>query len=212
MKLIPFEQSGFIFETDAGFRLAIDIAVRTPLEKLDGLSVDAMLVSHIHPDHFSLDHIRKLAPPKLYLNRECIDLCGEEPLASEIVEVKVGDSADIGGISVSFFDVDHGPNATVRPKENFGFLFKADGESVYFAGDMYYPSGMDVSNLEVDRALIPVGDFYTFDPARALDFVKTFKHIGAVTPMHDRGKQEMKDEFQRLAEDAGFQTDRLGEK
>jgi len=53
MKLTKFEQSGFILETEKGFRLAFDIGNKTPVEKLAGISVDAMLVSHIHGDHFS---------------------------------------------------------------------------------------------------------------------------------------------------------------
>jgi len=62
MKLTKFEQSGFILETEKGFRLAFDIGNKTPIEKLNGVTVDAMLVSHIHGDHFSLEQIKKLTP------------------------------------------------------------------------------------------------------------------------------------------------------
>ncbi len=112
--------------------------------------------------------------------------------------VKTGDSIDISGIRVSFFEVDHGPNVTVKPKENFGFLIEADGSRVYFAGDMFYPSGIDVSTLEVDYALIPVGTFYTFGPQEAADFVKRFKNAGEIIPMHYHKKPETKDEFLSL--------------
>ncbi|MCR4279697.1 MAG: MBL fold metallo-hydrolase [Candidatus Zambryskibacteria bacterium] len=201
MKITQFEQSGFIIEMENGFKLAADIGHYTPVEKLAGISPDAMLVSHIHGDHFSIEQIKALAPKKIYLNRECIEALGEETLASEIVEVKVGDTVDIVGIKVQLFDVDHGPNIKVRPKENFGFLIECDGQKVYFAGDMFYPSGIDVSNLEVDVALIPVGTFYTFGPAEAAAFVKQFKKIGQILPMHYHKAPETKEEFISLFEE-----------
>jgi L-ascorbate metabolism protein UlaG (beta-lactamase superfamily) len=202
MKLTQLEQSGFIIETTSGFKLAGDIGSYTPAEKLAGIKPDAMLVSHIHGDHFSVEQIKALSPKKLYLNRECIEALGEESLASEIVEVKVGDKIDIDGIKVEFFDVDHGPNVKVRPRENFGFLIEADGEKIYFAGDMFYPSGLDVSNLEVDIALIPVGTFYTFGPAEAAAFVKQFKHIGQILPMHYEKTPKTRGEFIKLVGEA----------
>lgn len=203
MKLTQFEQSGWILTTDNGFKLAIDIGSYTPVEKLEKIFPDAMLVSHIHGDHFSVEQIKQLSPKELYLNEECIEAIGEEALGSEIVQVKVGDQIDIKGIKVQFFDVDHGPNVKLRPRENFGFLIEADDQKVYFAGDMFTPSGIDVSSLEVDYALIPVGTFYTFGPQEALDFVKQFKKIGRVIPMHYEKTPETKEEFVRLATASG---------
>ncbi|MBP9711560.1 MAG: MBL fold metallo-hydrolase [Candidatus Pacebacteria bacterium] len=199
MKLTKFEQSGFIFETENGFRLALDIANKTPMEKLDGVACDAMLVSHIHGDHFSLDQIKKLSPKKLYLNAECIETLGEETLPFEVVQIKDGEIINIGDIKVQIFNVDHGPNVSSPLKENFGFLIEVDGKKVYFAGDMFYSSGIDVSKLEVDIALIPVGTFYTFGPQEALDFVKQFKKVGNVIPMHYEKILETREQFIRLA-------------
>ena len=209
MKLVQFEQSGFILEADNGYTLAIDIGTYTPTEKLNGMSPDAMLVSHIHGDHFSVEQIKKLAPKELYLNEECIEILGEESLTSEIVQVKVADQIDTHGIKVQFFEVDHGPNVKIKPRENFGFLIEVDGKKVYFAGDMFYPSGIDVSNLEVDVALIPVGGFYTFGPQEALDFVQRFKRVGMVKPMHYQKTPETREEFIQRAVAAGINTDSL---
>lgn len=198
MKLAQFEQSGFVLETEAGFKLALDIGHYTPVEKLAGVSADGMLVSHIHADHLSPEQIKAINPKKLYLNRECAEALGEEELNSEIIETKAGEIFTIGEIRIEPFDVDHGPNIKVVPKENFGFLIEGDRQKVYFAGDMFYPSGIDVSDLEVDYALIPVGTFYTFGPAEAAAFVKTFKKIGEIIPMHYYKTPETKNEFLRL--------------
>ena len=195
MKLTKYEQSGFILETDKGFRLAFDIGNKTPVEKLENVSVDAMLVSHIHGDHFSLEQIRKLSPRVLYLNRECRETLGEEALPFEFKEVKVGDSIDIESIKVNFFNVDHGPNVSVPLLENFGFLIECDGKIIYFAGDMFYESGLDVTNLEVDFALLPVGTFYTFGPEEAFNFAKKFKKIGKIISMHYEKTPDTKNKF-----------------
>lgn len=207
MKLTKFEQSGFILETENGFRLAFDIGNKTPIEKLSGVTVDAMLVSHIHGDHFSLDQIKALNPKNLYLNTECIETLGEEVLNSEIVQVKVGDEITMDTIKVQLFNVDHGPNVSAPLKENFGFLITADNKTVYFAGDIFYESGIDVTNLEVDIALLPVGTFYTFGPQEASDFAKKFKRIGKVVPMHYEKTPETREQFIKLAAAEGLNTD-----
>lgn len=204
MKIIKLEQSGFIIEADNGYRLGIDIGSYSPVEKLHGMTLDTILVSHLHGDHFSIPQIKQLSPKQLYLNRECIELLGEEEIMSEIIEVKVGDSVNIKGIQVLFFNVDHGPNVKVRPQENFGFLIEVDDKKIYFAGDMFCPSGIDVTNLEVDHALIPVGSFYTFGPDEALEFISKFKKIGNITPMHYKNSPETKEEFLKLAVAGGF--------
>lgn len=207
MKITQFEQSGLLVETNSGYKLAIDIGIYTPISKLDGITPDAMLVSHIHRDHFALEQIKRLSPKKLYLNEECIQTLDNERLTSQIIKVKTGDFVDIDGIKVTFFEVDHGPNVTIRPKENFGFLIQADEERLYFAGDMFYPSGMDVRPLEVDYAYIPVGGFYTFDPKEAIAFAKQFLKIGRVIPMHYEKDHQFREEFLKMAMTEGFNTD-----
>ncbi len=207
MKLTKFEQSGFILETSSGFCLAFDIGNKTPVEKLQGVTADAILVSHIHGDHFSLEQIKALSPKKLYLNQECIETLGEEDLTTEITRVKVGDTVTIEDITVQFFNVDHGPNVSAPLQENFGFLITADNQTIYFAGDMFYESGIDVSDLEVDIALLPVGTFYTFGPQEAFEFAKKFRKIGKVTPMHYEKTPETREEFIKLAVAQGFNTD-----
>ena len=193
MKYTKFERAGIIFESNSGFRLAIDIANKTSVVELEGIKVDAMISSHIHGDHFSLDQIKKLKPKELYLNHECIEILGEEKLDSIIKEIQTEDKIIIGDIEVIIFNVDHGPNVTSKPKDNFGFLIKIDDKIVYFAGDMFYPSGIDVSKLEVDYAFLPVGTFYTFGPQEAFDFAKQFKKINKIISMHydiEPGSQE----------------------
>ncbi len=196
MKLQKFEQSGFILETETGYRIAFDIGNKTSLDTLAGIApVDLCIVSHIHGDHFAPENIIKLSPEKILLPRDCRDALEELKLVGQVamyykmaipavyVITHGGFVFDNDQVKITFFDVDHGPNCTVKI-ENTGFLIEADGQTIYFAGDMYYPSGMDVSDLSVDYALLPVGGHYTFGPQEALDHAKSFKHIGKIIPMH----------------------------
>lgn len=197
MNITKFEQSGFIIESNSGFKLAIDIGNKTSEEKLKGLNVDAFLVSHLHGDHFSLPQIQMLRPKTIYLSAECEAQINNEHLNKFII--KSGDNFSIvGEFAVQVFSVDHGPNITTVPKENFGFLIKVDDQVIYFAGDMFYESGIDVKDLEVDYALIPVGGFYTFAPQEAVSFLRKFKSVKNVIPMHYDKEPQTKDEFHLL--------------
>lgn len=200
MKITKLEQSGFIVQTDKGFRLAFDIGNKTPIGKLGTVGViDAFLVSHIHGDHFNIESIQTISPKTLYLNHECIEALGEETLAAKITEVKTGDVVAIDEFQVTYFTVDHGPNISV-PVENLGFILEVENQKIYFAGDMFYESGIDVSTLEVDYALLPVGTFYTFGPDEAFAFAKKFKRIGAIIPMHYEKTPKTREQFLQLAQ------------
>lgn len=201
MKITKYEQSGFIIESDKGYKLALDIGVYTPVEKLKDIGADFVIVSHIHGDHFSVPHIKSLDPEKLFINSECLESLGEEVIEADIQVIKSGEVVQFGDFKVTVFDVDHGPNVKIVPRENFGFLFEVDDKKIYFGGDIFYPSGVDVSALEVDFAFIPVGGFYTFGPEEAASFVTTFKKIGEIIPMHYEKTPETKDVFVNLVKD-----------
>lgn len=202
MKITKFEQSGFVIENNNGFRLAFDIGSKTPVEHIESVGhVDAFLVSHIHGDHFTIEHIKKINPKNLYLNAECRETLGEDTFDFPITTIQSGETLTLDTITVTFFDVDHGPNIGAPLKENFGFLITIDGQKIYFAGDMFYASGIDVQDLEVDIALLPVGTFYTFGPQEAYEFARSFKKIGKIISMHYENKPETHGQFLALAQD-----------
>lgn len=186
MQLQKFAQSGLLLTSQNGFKLAIDIAAATPVEQLADVSADAMLVSHIHGDHCSAPQIQVLAPVTLYTGAECIEALAPNLTGIAVSEIVAGEIVTIGDFVVTPFEVDHGPNAAKIPAQNFGFLIKeADTEeTLYFAGDMFLPSGIPVADLSVTYACLPVGGHYTFGHEAAFAFAKQFKSIGEVIPMH----------------------------
>jgi L-ascorbate metabolism protein UlaG (beta-lactamase superfamily) len=201
MKITKFEQSGFVLESDSGFKLAIDIGNKTSAETIAQIGkVDAFIVSHIHGDHFVPDYIVALQPQLTALNVECMHVFKEttQTYKGNTIILAPDQLSVIGSFKIFPFTVDHGPNIS-KPIENLGFLIKADEQQIYFAGDMFNPSGIDVTELEVDYALLPVGGFYTFGPKEAFAFYKTFKKVGKVIPMHYEKTPETKDEFEKMA-------------
>jgi len=182
MTITRYEQSGTIIKSNSGQTLGIDIGALTPIEKLAGITVDQMLVSHIHADHCSADQILALNPAAVYAGAECLTALGGTGV--NLTELTAGETVTIGNFTVTPFEVDHGPSAPQVPEQNFGFLIEVDGEVIYFAGDMFTPSGIDVTDLSVDVALLPVGGHFTFDPEAALSFAQTFASIRNIYPMH----------------------------
>ena len=75
-----------------------------------------------------------------------------------------------------------------------GFLLAADGKKLYIAGDTALFEDMKLIGSEgLDLAILPIGGYYTMDPAQALQAVKVLapKHV---IPYHfstwDRIKQD----------------------
>ncbi len=200
MKITKLEQSAFIIETKKGYKIGIDIGNKTPLSKLDNLELDILLISHIHSDHFCLENIQKIYNNAgiafIYTSNEVAEIIKEKDInlykTVEILKDEL-EVSPLNNIFIKAFQVDHGPNITTTPRENFGFLITVDNETIYFAGDMYYESGIDISELLVDYALIPIGGFYTFDAISAINFIKKFKSVKKVIPMHyDNNVGELK--------------------
>jgi L-ascorbate metabolism protein UlaG (beta-lactamase superfamily) len=179
MKIKKFEQSGVIITSEKGKSLAIDIGNKTPASKLEGINVNYFLVSHIHGDHFHPENIKVLNPQIIFLPTECKLNFTE----FEIKTIEVNKEIEIEDFKIVPFYVDHGPNASGYI-ENFGFLIYCDSEVLYFAGDIYNSINLDVSQLEVNYLLVPVGGYYTFGPNEAYSFSKQFKKLGKVLPIH----------------------------
>lgn len=186
MTITQLQQSGTIITSESGQTLGIDIGALTPVEQLADITIDHVLISHIHADHCSAPQVAALAPQMVYTGSECAAALAAAPetATQAVTELTADTPVTIGDFTITPFMVDHGPNTPQVPIENFGFLIEVDEDVVYFAGDMFSPSGMDVTNLSVTAALLPVGGHFTFDAEAALAFAQTFASIGTIYPMH----------------------------
>jgi L-ascorbate metabolism protein UlaG (beta-lactamase superfamily) len=150
-------------------------------------AIDAVVISHGHPDHFDRRSIRPIrGSPLLIVPR---GLGASAAKAGHLVrELVVNDRADVGSVSVIAVPARHGRwpfHPAARP---IGFLIRGT-RSIYFAGDTALYPGMTRLAGQVDVALLPVGRWgpprgpVRLDPSTAVDAAAL---VGArlVVPIH----------------------------
>lgn len=118
-------------------------------------SIDAVLISHAHPDHFDRASLRRIdGDPMVVVPR---GLGGAAARGGRrIHEVAANESIDVGGVRVTAVPARHGRwpvHAAARP---LGYLIEGS-RGVYFAGDTALFAGMARLSGRVDVALLPVG-------------------------------------------------------
>ena len=177
--LTKFEHSTLLLDSN-GQCLAIDPGVLTSDASMEAMGrVDAVLVSHIHGDHFSQEHLLKLGAP-VYTVRQVAEAITDKSLGVHVHAA--GDSVKIFGCTVEYVTTDHGPFA-IQPLENVGFLITTPDTSFYFFGDMAAPSPVPSGSYEV--AIVPVGNKnYTFNPEEAAAYLGRLGWKGLTIPVH----------------------------
>jgi L-ascorbate metabolism protein UlaG (beta-lactamase superfamily) len=120
--------------------------------------LDAILVSHAHPDHFDLASLRQVGAdsPRAPLLVPAGLGSAATSLGGAAQELRVGESIEIGRVRVTAVPALH-LRWPLRPRAlTIGFLIEGSS-GVYFAGDTrYFPSMADLAG-RVDVALLPVG-------------------------------------------------------
>ena len=192
--------STILVELD-GIRILTDPVTRSrvgplrrvePVPKRDRLrGIDLVLLSHLHWDHLDLPSLRDLGRHVPLVVSAGAGTWLRAAGFSEVREVVVGDSVDVGGVRVRVVPAVHsgfrpplGPTAPA-----LGFVI--DGSrSVYFAGDTDLFPGMGDLGGPVDIALLPVwgwgptlGRGRHMDPLRAAESLRLIRPRAAV-PIH----------------------------
>lgn len=158
---------------------------------------DIIAITHEHYDHKSKADVEDLvartfahvlAPPETLAELE------EVVPQRQRVSAREGDRFTLLGVDIEVTQAKH--PQSVHP---VGYVFRAEGKSVYHAGDTYDFFGMN--KYSADVALLPIGGAYTMDVLSALNAVK---HLRAkvVVPMHYNTIQRTKadpEEFARRA-------------
>ena len=148
MQITWYGHACFLLESDAGARIVIDPCDPTVGYALDGISADAVTVSHAHHDHNYL--------PAVAGNPVVIDTAGAH---------------SVKDVSVTGFCSWHDEAQGKKRGANLLFRFDFDGIRVLHLGDLGHAlSAETVAAIgEIDVLLCPIGGTYTIDAAQALE-------------------------------------------
>ena len=118
-------------------------------------ALDAVLISHAHPDHFDAGSIRRLGGSAPLVVPVGLGAAAER-LGRPIEELPVGHSVQVGSVKVTAVPALH-VRWPLRPRAlTIGFLIEGSS-GIYFAGDTRFFSSMANLAGRVDVALLPVG-------------------------------------------------------
>lgn len=154
-----------------GTTLVLDPGGYTEREAVEG--ADVVLLTHEHPDHFDVDHLRASDAPVVTIAAVAARIRTDAPdLAERLTEVAPGDEFAAGPVSVGVVGTDH---ALIHPDlprvDNSGYLLDVGGATVYHPGDALTAPGVPVDLLLAPSSApwLRVGE--------AIDFVR---EVGAV--------------------------------
>lgn len=202
MFITKLDNAGIVVSTTST-AIAIDIGKDVPRVDVDALSVDAVVVSHIHPDHFDRTNLEILARP-VHGPREVVQALTGSTLS--VKEIEPGGRVRIGDIDVVARVVDHGPISA--PIVNLGFEISTAEHRIWFAGDIARDTE-PLPDQPVDMILVPVGGGKVFEPAAAAAYAQRFEGA-TIVPIHYDYSMAALLEFCELARSAGLQVVPVG--
>jgi len=142
---------------------------------------DVVCVTHDHGDHLgdAIEICKRTGATFVGIYE--LGVFAEENGVKDVVGINIGGTVGVKGISVTMVQAFH---SSTRGAPT-GFVIKAEGKTVYHAGDTGLFGDMKFIG-EIHRpdvALIPIGDYYTMGPREAAEAVKLIKPT-VVIPMH----------------------------
>lgn len=142
-------------------------------------SADIILVTHAHYDHCSPEDIEKMQTGSTVIVTEP-ESAGK--LSGDIRIMKPGDTHEVDGITIEAVPA-YNTNKKFHPRNKnwLGFILTVAGCRIYHAGDTDLIDEM--SEMNVDIALLPVSGTYVMTPEEAIAAAKRIRPQVAI-PMH----------------------------
>ncbi len=149
MRITKFGHACVRIEHD-GQVLVLDPGGWSEPESVDGAT--AVLVTHEHPDHLSLENLRRTGAPVFTIDAVARQIADEDPAVSERVTVVAPGERFDAGLPVRTVGELHAVIHQDLPRfHNSGFVVDAGGTRVYHPGDAFTEPGQ-----QVDVLLVPV--------------------------------------------------------
>ena len=113
-------------------------------EALDGVA--AVLVTHEHPDHWTIDHLRATDAPIHTIQAVADQITAADPAVGErVTVVRPGERFEVVGFDVEVVGEKH---AVIHPElphfDNSGFVLEAGGTTLFHPGDSFHTPGRRV--------------------------------------------------------------------
>jgi L-ascorbate metabolism protein UlaG (beta-lactamase superfamily) len=146
---------------------------------------DIILVTHNHGDHCSPEKIEKLSKENTVIiaPENCV-----KRLKGIVKAIKSGEEIAVDDVQIAAVEAYNikrfrSPGKPFHPKGyGVGYLIKAEGKTIYHAGDTdFIPEMRELKSI--DLALLPTGDTYTMDNTEAAEAAVAIKPKTAM-PMH----------------------------
>ena len=117
--------------------VVVDPGAWSEREALDGVA--AVLVTHEHPDHWTIDQLRATDAPVFTIEAVARQVRDADPeVAERVTVVRPGEELEIAGFAVRVVGEKH---AVIHPElthfDNSGFLLAAEGSTVFHPGDSF---------------------------------------------------------------------------
>ena len=153
--------------------------------------VDAIAVSHAHPDHISdVIPLAKKFQPKVVAIFEITSWL-EKKGVKNTIGMNKGGTVDLGFAKLTMTHALH--SSAIKDGDNLiyggeaaGYVVSLpDGRRAYFAGDTALFSDMSLIGelYHPELAFLPIGDHFTMDPHQAAHAARLLK-VKRVVPMH----------------------------
>ena len=130
--------------SSGGRDVVIDPGAWSEREAVDGVA--AVLITHEHPDHWDVEHLRVTDAPVWTIKAVADKIADADPAVAErVTVVRPGEELRIAGHAVRVVGEKH---AVIHPElpgfDNSGYLVTAEGTSVFHPGDSFELPGQPV--------------------------------------------------------------------
>ena len=154
-------------------------------------SIDVVLLSHAHSDHLHRPSLERLDRDTAIVLPAGVRASIASLGFRNVVELRAGDATSLAGLEITAVPAQHRVGLFGGGRA-LGYVVRADGPTIYFAGDSGYFSGfLEVgSRFRPDVALLPISGYRPValrrDHLSPLDALYALEDLGAqlMVPIH----------------------------